>query len=128
MRFNRLRGDISGGLAAAIISLPISVGYGLIVFLSLGVEFAPAAAMAGVYAAVFAGFFASVFGGSPIQITRPMISANLVLGTFVSDIASNPLIGASTMTIFILASLCVMTERCQYRCLCPMFFGIWPGK
>jgi ABC-type dipeptide/oligopeptide/nickel transport system permease component len=36
-----LRGDLSGALSAAIITLPMSIGYGIIAFAPLGARFAP---------------------------------------------------------------------------------------
>lgn len=95
-----------------IISLPMSMGYGILAFSSLGGEFVPMAAIAGVYAAVFAGFFASLFGGSPIQITGPGAPLTLVLGTFVAGLVSNPTIPSSPAIVLGLASLCVLTAGC----------------
>jgi len=53
-----IKGDLSGALSAAVITLPISIGYGMLVYAPLGVAFSPQGALAGVYAAVFAGFVA----------------------------------------------------------------------
>jgi SulP family sulfate permease len=111
-RFHTVTGDISGALTAAIITLPMSIAYGIIAFAPLGAEFVPMAALAGVYAAVFAGFFASLTGGSPIQITGPMITLTLVLSTFVSSLVSNPIIGPSPTIILGLTSLCVLLAGC----------------
>jgi sulfate permease, SulP family len=86
--FSNIKGDISGALSAAIITLPMCVGYGIIVFAPLGNEYAPQAAMTGVYSAVFAGFLAAFFGGNPIQITGPKALLMFVQASLVSGMAA----------------------------------------
>lgn len=92
--FSNIKGDISGALSAAIITLPMCIGYGIIVFAPLGVEYAPRAAMTGVYSAVFAGFLASFFGGNPIQITGPKALLMFVQLSVVEGLAKSPHIPA----------------------------------
>ena len=84
----KLQGDFFGALSAAIITLPMSIGYGIIAFAPLGTEFAPKAAIIGVYSAVFGGIMAGIFGGTPIQITGPKAPLTLVLGTFVAGMTA----------------------------------------
>ncbi len=86
--FSNIKGDISGALSAAIITLPMCIGYGIIVFAPLGNEYAPQAAMTGVYSAVFAGFLAAFFGGNPIQITGPKALLMFVQASVVSGMAA----------------------------------------
>jgi sulfate permease, SulP family len=81
--FANLRGDLSGALTAAIITMPQCIGYGIIVFAPLGVAFAPTGALIGLYTAVFAGFFAAWLGGNPVQITGPKAPSTMVLATVV---------------------------------------------
>jgi SulP family sulfate permease len=57
---NTIRGEISGALTAAIITLPMSIAYGVMAFSSLGLEFVPLAALTGVFAAIFAVFLSSL--------------------------------------------------------------------
>lgn len=84
----RISGDLSGALSAAIITMPMAIGYGIIAFAPLGTDFIPQAAMAGIFSAVFAEFLASLLGGSPIQITGPKAPLTLIYGTFISSTAS----------------------------------------
>ena len=58
-KLNNLRGDISGGLTAAIVSLPIALAFG--VASGAGPE-------AGLYGAVLVGFFAALFGGGGLLL------------------------------------------------------------
>ena len=71
-----IRGDIFGGLTAAIVALPLALAFGV----SSGLG-----AAAGLYGAFAIGFFAAFFGGTPTQISGPtapmtVISAICVTG------------------------------------------------
>ena len=77
--FQTLRGDIFGGITAAVVGLPVSLAFG--VASGLG-------ALAGIYGAIAVGFFAAVFGGTKSQIsgpTGPMAVAMAVIVTTHAD-------------------------------------------
>lgn len=59
IHFNNLRGDIFGGVTAAIVSLPLALAFGVA---------SGAGAITGLYGAVCVGFFAALFGGTPTLI------------------------------------------------------------
>jgi SulP family sulfate permease len=88
--FSNIKGDLSGALSAAIVTLLMSLGYGLIAFAPLGADYAAHAALAGVYAAIFCGFFAALFGGTPIQITAPKAPLALVVASVVAGLSASP--------------------------------------
>ena len=71
MAKRNLKADISGGISAAIIALPLAVGFGVATFAPLGQEHAATGALAGLTGAAFTGIFAALFGGTPSQITGP---------------------------------------------------------
>ena len=62
LHFKNIRGDIYGGLTAAVVALPLALAFGV----SSG-----AGPVAGLYGAIFVGFFAALFGGTPAQISGP---------------------------------------------------------
>nr|VFK31540.1 MAG: sulfate permease, SulP family [Candidatus Kentron sp. MB]VFK33192.1 MAG: sulfate permease, SulP family [Candidatus Kentron sp. MB]VFK76042.1 MAG: sulfate permease, SulP family [Candidatus Kentron sp. MB] len=62
LHLNNLRGDLYGGLTAAVVALPLALAFGV----SSG-----AGPIAGLYGAIFVGLFASIFGGTPAQISGP---------------------------------------------------------
>ena len=62
LHFNNIRGDIYGGLTAAVVALPLAMAMGV----SSGVG-----PIAGLYGAIFVGFFAALFGGTPSQVSGP---------------------------------------------------------
>ncbi len=74
-----LRGDLFGGVTAAVVGLPVALAFG--VASGLG-------PLPGLYGAVAVGFFASVFGGSKSQVsgpTGPMSVAMAVIVTLYAD-------------------------------------------
>ena len=81
MRYSLLvfRGDVFGGVTAAVVGLPVALAFG--VASGLG-------AVAGLYGAIAVGFFAAVFGGTKSQIsgpTGPMAVAMAVIVTTHAD-------------------------------------------
>jgi sulfate permease, SulP family len=62
LHFNNIRGDIYGGLTAAVVALPLAMSMGV----ASGVG-----PIAGMYGAIFVGLFAALFGGTPAQVSGP---------------------------------------------------------
>jgi SulP family sulfate permease len=88
--FATFKGDLAGAVTAATLTIPPCIGYGIIVFAPLGVNFAPHGALLGLYTAVFAGFLASWLGGNPVQISGPKAPSTLVLAAVVAFLVVNP--------------------------------------
>ncbi len=74
--FKHIQGDIVGGVTAAIVALPLALGFGLLAF-----NGDPRGAVAGLYGAIFTGILASLFGGTKQQITGPTGGMTVVLTT-----------------------------------------------
>ncbi|MEO1428121.1 MAG: SulP family inorganic anion transporter [Cyanobacteria bacterium J06632_19] len=84
LHFRNLRGDLFGGLTAAIVALPLALAFGVSVSPENG-------AIMGLYGAVFIGFFAALFGGTPSQISGPTGPMTVVMATvFASFVSQNP--------------------------------------
>ena len=79
----RLRGDIYGGLTAAVIALPLALAFGVA---------SGAGAQAGLYGAIILGFVASAFGGTAVQISGPTgpmtVVAASAIAIFSGDVSS----------------------------------------
>ncbi len=60
--FSHLRGDIFGGVTAAVVALPLALAFGVA---------SGAGPIAGLYGAIIVGFFASLFGGTPTNVSGP---------------------------------------------------------
>ncbi|MGJ3254009.1 MAG: SulP family inorganic anion transporter [Elainellaceae cyanobacterium] len=98
LHFYNLRGDIFGGITAAVVALPLALAFGV----SSG-----AGAIAGLYGSVFVGFLAALFGGTPSQISGPTGPMTVVMATvFSAIVAANPENGvAMAFTVVMLGGL-----------------------
>jgi SulP family sulfate permease len=89
LNFRNLRGDLFGGLTAAIVALPLALAFGVSVSPEDG-------AIMGLYGAVFIGFFAALFGGTPSQISGPTGPMTVVMATVFTTLANkNPETGVA---------------------------------
>ena len=86
--FSNIKGDFSGAISAAIITLPMAIGYGIIAFAPIGIHFAPQAALLGIYTTVFGAFIAALLGGTPLQITGPKAPLTLILSTLIGTLCA----------------------------------------
>ena len=98
IHFDNLRGDLFGGLAAAIVSLPMALAFGVA---------SGAGPAAGLYGAIVIGFFASLFGGTPTLISEPTGPMTVVMTAVVASLmAANPENGmAMAFTVVMLAGV-----------------------
>ena len=88
-----LRGDLFGGLTAAIVALPLALAFGVA---------SGAGPVAGLYGAICVGLFASLFGGTPAQVSGPTGPMTVVAATIFTAHADNL---AVAFTIVMLAGL-----------------------
>ena len=97
MKFNydlqTFRGDVFGGITAAVVGLPVALAFG--VASGLG-------ALAGIYGAIAVGFFAAVFGGTKSQISGPTGPMAVAMAVIVTSYAHN---FAEAFTVVIMAGL-----------------------
>jgi SulP family sulfate permease len=93
-----LRGDILGGMTAAVIALPMALAFGVA---------SGAGAEAGLYGAILVGLFAALFGGSPTLISEPTGPMTVVFTAVIAKlIATNPENGmAMAFTVVVLAGM-----------------------
>ena len=98
IHFDNLRGDIFGGLTAAIVSLPLALAFGVA---------SGAGAISGLYGAVCVGFFAALFGGTPTLISEPTGPMTVVMTAVVASLtAKNPELGLPmAFTVVMLAGI-----------------------
>ena len=86
-----IKGDLTGGLTAGIVALPLALAFGIQAFGGINDPSAASmGALAGLVGATLLGFFAAMFGGTPSQISGPtgpmtVITAGLVSGAWASS-------------------------------------------
>ena len=92
------RGDIFGGITAAVIALPMALAFGVA---------SGAGAEAGLYGAILVGLFAALFGGSPTLISEPTGPMTVVFTAVIAKlIASDPVNGtAMAFTVVVMAGI-----------------------
>ncbi|WP_462330595.1 SulP family inorganic anion transporter [Thiohalocapsa halophila] len=82
IRFDNAKGDLFGGVTAAIIALPMALAFGVA---------SGAGAEAGLYGAVLVGLFAALFGGTPTLISEPTGPMTVVFTAVITTmVAANP--------------------------------------
>ncbi|MCP4716870.1 MAG: SLC26A/SulP transporter family protein, partial [Deltaproteobacteria bacterium] len=81
-----LKGDLFGGVTAAVIALPLAIAFGVLAFAPFGPEYTAAGALAGLYGAIFTGIFAALFGGTPSQVTGPTGPMTIVMTSVIASL------------------------------------------
>jgi SulP family sulfate permease len=76
MKTRHLKGDLFGGLTAAVVALPLALAFGV----SSGMG-----AIAGLYGAIALGIFAAAFGGTKTQISGPTGPMAVVSATVIAS-------------------------------------------
>jgi len=93
LAFDNLRGDIYGGLTAAVVALPLALAFGVA---------SGAGPVAGLYGAIFVGFFAAIFGGTPAQVSGPTGPLTIVMAGVFTQFGNEP---AMAFTVVMLAGV-----------------------
>ena len=95
---NNIKGDLFGGVTAAIVALPLALAFGVA---------SGAGAAAGLWGAVLVGLFAAVFGGTPTLISEPTGPMTVVMTAVIASLtARHPENGlAMAFTVVMLAGV-----------------------
>ena len=98
IHFRNVKGDIFGGITAAVIALPMALTFGVA---------SGAGASAGLWGAILVGFFAALFGGTPTLISEPTGPMTVVMTAVIAGLtAANPENGmAMAFTVVMLAGI-----------------------
>jgi len=75
------RGDLAGGLTAAVIALPLALAFGMA---------SGAGPIAGLYGAICVGLLAALFGGTPAQISGPTGPMTIVSASVFTQFGDRP--------------------------------------
>ncbi|MFW2440305.1 MAG: SulP family inorganic anion transporter [Arenicellales bacterium] len=98
INLRHIRGDVFGGITAAVIALPMALAFGVA---------SGAGAEAGLYGAILVGLFASLFGGSPTLMSEPTGPMTVVFTAVIAKlIASDPANGLEmAFTVVVMAGM-----------------------
>ncbi|OSM02225.1 SulP family inorganic anion transporter [Magnetofaba australis] len=75
------KGDLYGGVTAAVVALPLSLAFGVA---------SGAGASAGLYSAIIIGFFAAFLGGTPTQVSGPTGPMTVVMAALLTQYHDAP--------------------------------------
>jgi SulP family sulfate permease len=79
----RLQGDALGGFAAAILTIPVSMGYGILALSALGPDQLAHGILAGLYAPVLGCIVAFLLGANTTMIYSPRSIVTFLIGSLV---------------------------------------------
>ncbi len=74
--FSNVRGDLFGGITAAVVALPLALAFGVA---------SGAGPVAGLYGAIALGFFAALFGGTPSQVSGPTGPMTVIMASVITQ-------------------------------------------
>ena len=81
LHLRNIRGDVLGGLTAAVVALPLALAFG-------NAALGPGGAIYGLYGAVVVGFIAALFGGTPAQVSGPTGPMSVTVAGVVASLAA----------------------------------------
>ncbi len=81
LHLKNVRGDVLGGLTAAVVALPLALAFG-------NAALGPGGAIYGLYGAVVVGFLAALFGGTPAQVSGPTGPMSVTVAGVVASLAA----------------------------------------
>lgn len=81
-----MAGDLSGGLASAVMAITGNVAAGVIAFAPLGPEYAGRGVLAGMFTSIVAGLVASLTGNAPGMITGPKATTAMAFAALLSQL------------------------------------------
>ena len=76
-----LKGDLLGGLTAAVVALPLALAFG-------NAALGPGGAIYGLYGAIVTGFLAALLGGTPAKVSGPTGPMSVTVAGVVSSLAA----------------------------------------
>ncbi len=81
LHLRNLRGDLLGGVTAAVVALPLALAFG-------NAALGQGGAIYGLYGAVVVGFIAALFGGTPAQVSGPTGPMSVTVAGVVASLAA----------------------------------------
>ncbi len=120
---SNFKGDLSGALAAAILSLGGNIVYGMISFAPLGPKFVGVGIIAGMFSSVFNGLLASIFGSTKIMISGPVVPAAFIFAAVITKLINtnnfNPAVNLDMLSVISITFFVVFLSG-----VFQIFFGL----
>ncbi|MGH6684991.1 MAG: SulP family inorganic anion transporter, partial [Pseudolabrys sp.] len=81
-----LRNDVVGGLVSSTLAIPLALGYGMFVFVTLGDDYFAQGARAGIISALVVGVVCVLLGARTTTVYAPRITTTFFLGLLLNSI------------------------------------------
>lgn len=94
-RLGHLKGDLFGGLTAAVLTIPVSVGYGILALSPLGDAYVSHGAQAGLWCAILVPLVGVLLGGESTLMYAP----RSVVAFLIGSVAVHNLAGAGLLSL-----------------------------
>lgn len=101
------RQEVTAGLTAGVLGLPMCLAAGVLVFAPLGPDHVAEGAAAGLFGFIVSGAIAALVATSSFVITVPRASPSLVLATLIAALMANQAFAGNPGLIVATAALCV---------------------
>ncbi|MAI95890.1 MAG: sodium-independent anion transporter, partial [Synechococcus sp. MED650] len=98
-----IKGDLLGGLTAAVVALPLALAFG-------NAALGPGGAIYGLYGAIVTGFLAALLGGTPAQVSGPTGPMSVTVAGIVASMAAlgvNQDLGAGEILPTVMAAVVI---------------------
>ena len=98
-----IKGDLLGGLTAAVVALPLALAFG-------NAALGPGGAIYGLYGAIVTGFLAALLGGTPAQVSGPTGPMSVTVAGIVASTAAlglNQDLGAGEILPTVMAAVVI---------------------
>ena len=97
----RLKGDLAGGATSAVLTVPVSMGYGVLALLPLGDQYIPVGILAGLYSAIFIPLTILLLGDRHTLMYAPRSVVTFLLASVIAGgLAQTP--GPRTLVLLFL--------------------------
>src|SRR5215467_141479 len=95
---SKLRGDLWGGLASAVLTIPLSIGFGLFAFGPLGAGFLSYGIIAGLYSAVIVSLIGLLLGHNSPVVYAPRSMAMFLVASSIAHLLAAHYIDPAAQT------------------------------
>lgn len=92
LSFRAISGDVAGGFAAALITIPQAMSLGLLAFAALGPDHASAGVAAGLVASIAGNLVAAAIPAARCQILAARASTTVVFAALIAALVDHPLL------------------------------------
>lgn len=102
------RRDALAGVMASVVTLPVCLATGVLVFAPLGAAYVAAGAAGGLSGAIVGGALAALLATSTFIITSPRVNPSLVQASLILALLSDPAFAGNPKLIFVALALCIL--------------------